>query len=186
MSTRKQRDGGKERFWRRMVRQWGNSRLSIRAFCLGHGLSEPNFYAWRRLLKQRDAAACAFVPVQVVADNKPVERPAATTSGTVGGLELVVGGGRLLRIGPGFDAATLLPDDVATLKHMIVELVELLQHERQDRAALQHRLELLLRRLYGPRTEHFSAEKGTQLFLHPFCGKKSCVPNGTCAVGELA
>jgi hypothetical protein len=44
-----QRDLDKERFWRRMLRQWQRSGLSIRAFCLEHNLAEPSFYAWRRL-----------------------------------------------------------------------------------------------------------------------------------------
>ena len=103
MSTNNQRDGSKERFWRRMVRQWGNGKLSIRAFCLAHGLSEPNFYAWRRLLQQRDAAAVKFVPVRVVAAAKP----AATVASVAAGLELVLKSGRLLRIGSSFDGPTL-------------------------------------------------------------------------------
>ena len=57
MSTNKQRSISKEQFWRRMVRQWRGSGLSVRAFCEEHGLSEPSFYAWRRTLAARDAAA---------------------------------------------------------------------------------------------------------------------------------
>ena len=48
-----------------------------------------------------------------------------------------------------------LPDDPATLKQMIVELLVSLQERDQDNAALRHRLDLLLRRLYGPRGERF-------------------------------
>src|SRR3954453_15115456 len=48
------RDHGKEQFWRRMVRLWRQSELSARAFCAEHGLAEPSFYAWRRILVQRD------------------------------------------------------------------------------------------------------------------------------------
>ena len=102
MSTTKQLVSSKERFWRRMVRQWHGSRLSVRAFCRDHGLAEPNFYAWRRLIKQRDAKAVAFVPVRVVPDDQPI-----TVAAVSGGLELVLPAGRLLRIGPGFDGATL-------------------------------------------------------------------------------
>jgi transposase len=46
-----------------------------------------------------------------------------------------------------------LPDDTATLKRMVLELLATLQERDRDCAALQHRLALLLRRLYGPRTE---------------------------------
>jgi transposase len=48
-----------------------------------------------------------------------------------------------------------LPDDVATLKHLILELLISLREERQDKEALRHRIDLLLRRLYGPRGERF-------------------------------
>src|SRR5438270_11357505 len=99
MSTGKPRDPSKERFWRRMVAQWQGSGSSVRAFCDRHGLAVPSFYAWRRLLRQRDAHDVGFVPVQVIAD---ASTPTPADCGA-GNLELVLGGGRLLRIGPGFD-----------------------------------------------------------------------------------
>src|ERR1700736_5917711 len=49
-----------------------------------------------------------------------------------------------------------LPDEVATLKRLVLELMASLQEERQDKEALRHRLDLLLRRLYGPRGERFA------------------------------
>jgi hypothetical protein len=103
MSTTNQRRSSKERFWRRMVRQWRNRRLSVRDFCAEEQLSEPSFYAWRRTLGQRDTQASQFVPVKVVPDDKTGPGPDARAAG----LELVLGGGRRLRIGPGFDASTL-------------------------------------------------------------------------------
>jgi transposase len=48
-----------------------------------------------------------------------------------------------------------LPDDTATLKRMILELLATLQQERQDKEALRQRIDVLLRRLYGPRSERF-------------------------------
>ena len=112
MSTNNQRSRSKERFWRRMVRRCRRSGLSVRAFCEEQGLSEPNFYAWRRLLAERDAAAVRFVPVQV---SPEPSSPAVTESaagataalGAAGALELVLGPGRRLRVGPGFDGPTL-------------------------------------------------------------------------------
>jgi transposase len=103
MSTSAQRHSSKERFWRRMVRGWRNSGLSVRDFCAEKGLTEPSFYSWRRTIAQRDAEAVRFVPVRVV----PEEQPAAMDHGVRSGLELVLRAGRLLRVGPGFDAATL-------------------------------------------------------------------------------
>jgi transposase len=49
---------------------------------------------------------------------------------------------------------TPLPDDPVILQQMIRELLHLLQSERRDREHLQHRLDQLLKRLYGPRSEH--------------------------------
>ena len=46
-----------------------------------------------------------------------------------------------------------LPDDPATLKRMVLELLATLREERRDKEALRQRLDQLLRRLYGPRTE---------------------------------
>jgi transposase len=48
-----------------------------------------------------------------------------------------------------------LPDDPVILKQMILELLATLQQERADRDSLRHRLDLLLKRLYGPRQERF-------------------------------
>jgi transposase len=52
-----------------------------------------------------------------------------------------------------------LPDDVATLKRLVLELLASLQEARQDKEALRHRLDLLLRRLYGPRGERFAPDQ---------------------------
>src|SRR5581483_6621200 len=48
-----------------------------------------------------------------------------------------------------------LPDDPVVLKQMILELLATLRQERHDKESLRHRLDLLLRRLYGPRGERF-------------------------------
>jgi transposase len=53
-----------------------------------------------------------------------------------------------------------LPDDPAVLRQMITELLALLRDTRRENDALQHRLDLLLRRLYGPRTERFDPDQG--------------------------
>src|ERR1700694_4052945 len=52
-----------------------------------------------------------------------------------------------------------LPDDLQTLKRMILELLATLQQERRDKDELRHRLDLLLRRLYGPRGERFTPDQ---------------------------
>src|SRR6516162_11079526 len=51
--------------------------------------------------------------------------------------------------------AEQLPNDMATLKRMVLELLASLHERDRDYEAVRHRLDLLLRRLYGPRGERF-------------------------------
>src|SRR3954451_24567831 len=53
------------------------------------------------------------------------------------------------------DPTAVLPDDPAILQQMILELLAALRDTRRQNDELQHRLDLLLRRIYGPRTERF-------------------------------
>lgn len=59
-----------------------------------------------------------------------------------------------------------LPDDTATLKQMILELLASLHEQHGDNQALRQRLDLLLRRLYGPRSERFDPNQ-MLLFAEP-------------------
>ena len=63
------RDVEKERRWRRHVARQARSQQSVRAYCAAAGISEPSFYAWRRELAKRDAAAVP--PAQVRLLNHP-------------------------------------------------------------------------------------------------------------------
>lgn len=98
MTTGKPRDVRKERQWRRWIREWRGSGLTVRDFCYRHDLAQHCFYAWRRELARRDAETMSFIPVRVVPDDQPAAARA---------LEVVLPGGRTLRVIPGFDAATL-------------------------------------------------------------------------------
>jgi hypothetical protein len=98
MAPGRARDERKEKQWRRRIAEWRTSGLSVRAFCARRGLTTPSFYAWRRVLEQRDAERPAFVPVRVVPDGPPA---------CAGTLEVVLAGGRIVRVTPNFDAATL-------------------------------------------------------------------------------
>ena len=53
----RRRNEEKERFWRQVVREHSGSGLSVRQYCTDRGVSEPSFFAWRRELARRDAAA---------------------------------------------------------------------------------------------------------------------------------
>lgn len=98
----RQRDLGKEQFWRQMVARQRRSDLTIRAFCEHAGLSQPSFYQWRGELARRDraqhdqtppSARAAFVPVHLVPD--------------VAVIEIVLGQGVVVRVPAGADDKTL-------------------------------------------------------------------------------
>lgn len=123
-------DPQREQQWQAAVRQWETSGQSIRDYCRAQGLKESAFYFWRRSLarrgrqgvarqegKGREPAANApqgkrasaslrrasrarqgFLPVHVVLGR---EQP------TAGGVEIVVGDGRLVRVQPGFNRQLL-------------------------------------------------------------------------------
>jgi transposase len=57
--------------------------------------------------------------------------------------------------GPPPTTAEQLPDDTARLKRMVLELLASLHQRERDYEAMRHRIDLLLRRLYGPRGERF-------------------------------
>lgn len=105
MGVGRPRDPRKRQQWERWLGLWRTSGLTVRAFCRQHGLSEPSFYAWRRTLQPRHRTTAAFVPVRVLVDAAPgngriVNDPSAS-------LEIVLTGNRVVRVGPGFDAASL-------------------------------------------------------------------------------
>jgi transposase-like protein len=109
MARAGERDRGKERFWRHTLRQWRRSGRSVRAFCAEHGLTEALFYAWRRVIAERDQARVAlrgarrearnvaptFVPLRVIDAPAPVA------------LEVVLERGQVVRVQRGFDTNTL-------------------------------------------------------------------------------
>jgi hypothetical protein len=88
MAHGKPHDPRKEQQWRGWIHRWQHSGLSVQDLCNRHHLTLPSFYAWRRALQQRDAAAGTFVPVRIVPDALPVG---------ASGLEVVLAGGRRLR-----------------------------------------------------------------------------------------
>jgi transposase len=55
--------------------------------------------------------------------------------------------------------AEQLPDEVATLKRMVLELLASLHERDRNIEGMRHRIELLLRRLYGPRGERFNPDQ---------------------------
>jgi hypothetical protein len=109
------RDPSKERFWRRLLRLWRRSGRTIRAFCAEHEVSQPSFFAWRRVLAERDQQRRQFnadanrdgdpqVPSDGQASFVPL-RVVSTAASTA--FEVVLNGGRVVRVPAYFDAASL-------------------------------------------------------------------------------
>lgn len=137
-----QRDLAKERQWRRIVRRWSSSGLSVREFCDWQELPEGSFYAWRREIAKRDRESMsaatagdapatarskqgassrspgpAFLSVRVVADGVPAD---SANSSRTGGLEVHLPGGVRLSVPPECDRA-LLRDVIACCRGMAPE-----------------------------------------------------------------
>lgn len=120
------RDEGKEQFWRAAVAEHRQSGLSVREFCKGRQLVENSFYAWRREILKRDAAAIpadggtaaagdrqrGLVPVEVVPAGKKFSGRAGASASqlALARLEIVSPEGWVLR----FEAETR-PATIAAL-----------------------------------------------------------------------
>jgi transposase len=109
-------DSAKEQFWRQVLAGRRASGLSVRAYCQAHGLSEQNYYRWQRVLAERPRRGS--LPHPSARDQPapgrdrqplPLFLPVEVSAGpsTVAALEVVLADGRLVRVRPGFDAATL-------------------------------------------------------------------------------
>jgi transposase len=98
-------DAGKQQRWLDLVRRWHElqTQLTVREFCERHGLTESNFYVWRRVLRERglldDEAATPTSFVELTADAAPA---------SVTAVDVILSERRLLRVHPGFDPATVL------------------------------------------------------------------------------
>jgi hypothetical protein len=96
-------DERKARYWQNMIHEAAGSGLSTREFCRRRKLQEGQFYWWQRKLAATRAApkqkpAGARASFALVSDQSDAAE---------GGIELVLAGGRRLRIAKGVDEATL-------------------------------------------------------------------------------
>ena len=108
-----------ERSWRSRLESQRRSGLSVRDYCAKHRLREPSFYAWRRIIADRDQAERvaataaaqhpthqpqpAFLPVTVVATSTPADAP----------IDIRLRSGQRLRVRSGCDRQLLA--DLITL-----------------------------------------------------------------------
>jgi transposase-like protein len=108
----RQPDASKQRRWLDLMHRWHESQLTVREFCERHRLSEPNFYVWRRVLRERGllhdppvpAAATPAAPTLTAFVKLTLDAAPATATA----VDLVLSERRLLRVRPGFDPSTLL------------------------------------------------------------------------------
>jgi transposase-like protein len=117
----RERDRGKERFWRDVIQRHKRSGQTITEFCHEHHFSESSFHAWRRTIAERDQQTKQIPPhVDVGRDDLPAFVPLRLTPAPetpkTSPLELVLGPNRVIRVAPGFDAATL--------RHLLATLEE--------------------------------------------------------------
>ena len=55
------RDRGKEEYWRKVLKQFGDSRQSQSAFCRERGLNQNTFSYWKSAISDRDAEAARSI-----------------------------------------------------------------------------------------------------------------------------
>lgn len=98
-SSRIQEAFEKEQFWKKVIKEAEGRDGSIRKFCESRGLRDDQFHWWKRKIsgnpyrKKKKPEGSSFA--LVVDEN------------TQGGIELILEGGRRLKIGQGVDARTL-------------------------------------------------------------------------------
>jgi transposase len=106
-------DGGvfedRQQFWRDHVAGWKSSGLSLRLYSERHGLKAGTLGSWNSRLKAQAADApassagpeAAFLAVHVAEPTVTMPEPRDDR------IELTLPGGCVVRVGRGFDAATL-------------------------------------------------------------------------------
>jgi transposase len=108
-------DGGgcddREQFWRDHIAGWKSSGLSLRLYSEEQGLKAGTLSYWSSRLKAQSAEAPApssgpeatFLAVRVAEPTVAMPMPEPPDER----IELALPGGRVVRVGRGFDAATL-------------------------------------------------------------------------------
>ena len=92
MSKVRSRSREKESYWRGHVEQQDAGDVSIRAYCLDHGISQASFFAWRCEIRKRDAERKNSLPddpkapPSLASSRRRESQASLVTSGPLGSL----------------------------------------------------------------------------------------------------
>ena len=107
----------REAHWRKLLADAASSSLNQAAFCRARGIEIPTFYWWKREIARRDAGLqrvrtasqssvreVSLVPVRLCERSRDGDSRQPVSDHPI---EIVLRGGRILRVAPGFDPDTL-------------------------------------------------------------------------------
>jgi hypothetical protein len=106
MSSNGKGDAEKARYWQRTISEAARSGMWIRAFCRQRRLRESQFFWWQRKLRARRQAG-AMLRSGGNGTQASFALVSEEAGSTDAGIELVLDGGRKLRIRRGVDEETL-------------------------------------------------------------------------------
>lgn len=92
--------------WRRTLDRWKASELGPRDFCRRENVSEPQFHYWRRKIRRRKEPA-AITPTPKAPRPAPVRFVPLHVAPSAAPFEILLAGGRIVRVPCAFDPATL-------------------------------------------------------------------------------
>jgi len=102
------------RHWRRVLAAWRQSGVTQAAFCRREGISTATFYWWKRRLGGEGKGSACATRRAPHADRFVELRPAEAATASTGPApligpvyEVVLAGGRTIRVGERFDPETL-------------------------------------------------------------------------------
>lgn len=101
----KKQDVEKARYWQAVIRDAARSGMSTRAFCRQRKLRECQFYWWQRRLKEKRPSVST--PPGTANGRASFALVSDEPDGNDAGIELVLAGGRRLRLAKGVDEPTL-------------------------------------------------------------------------------
>ena len=106
MRSSRKADVEKAQYWRRTISEAARSGTSIREFCRRRRLKESQFYWWQRRLRTGRPERTRSIP-DARAGAASFALVSEAGGGTEAGIELVLDGGRRLRVAQGVDEETL-------------------------------------------------------------------------------